>query len=335
MALDPKLRASLTLPAICAPMFMVTGPALVREACKAGVIGGLPRQNARTFETFEAWLAGIRADLDRHRAENPEARIAPVAVNLATRLPPDELKAHLEVCRRYGVEIVISVAGDPSELIARVHDWGGKVFHDVTSLRFAEKAIAAGADGLTCIGSGGGGHSGTISHLALIPRIRAMYDGVIVLAGAVSTGAVIRAGEILGADLAYLGTRFIATQESDAPQAYKELLVSQSSSGLMYTGRIAGVPANWLTESMRLVGLDPENLPEPQGRGMRHDHLPEGVRPWINLWSAGQGIDLIEDIPTVAELVRRLRREYVAACEVPDMSEAARLADQALAAQGA
>jgi nitronate monooxygenase len=188
---------------------------------------------------------------------------------------------------------------------------------------------------LTCIGSGGGGHSGTISHLALIPRIRAMYDGVIVLAGAVSTGAVIRAGEILGADLAYLGTRFIATQESDAPQAYKELLVSQSSSGLMYTGRIAGVPANWLTESMRLVGLDPENLPEPQGRGMRHDHLPEGVRPWINLWSAGQGIDLIEDILTAAELVRRLRREYVAACEVPDMSEAARLADQALAAQGA
>jgi nitronate monooxygenase len=335
MALDPKLRASLTLPAICAPMFLVTGPALVREACKAGVVGGLPRQNARSFETFEAWLAGIRADLDRHRDEQPDARIAPIAVNLATRMPPDELQAHLEVCRRYGVEIIISVAGDPTELVARVHDWGGKVFHDVTSLRFAEKAIAAGADGLTCIGAGGGGHSGTISHLALIPRIRAMYDGVIVLAGAVSTGAVIRAGEILGADLAYLGTRFIATQESDAPQAYKELLVSQSCSGLMYTGKVAGVPANWLTESMRLVGLDPDALPEPRGTGMRHDHLPSGVRPWVNLWSAGQGIDLIEDIPTVAELVRRLRREYVGACEIPDMAEAARLADQALEAQPA
>ena len=166
MALDPTLRGQLTLPAICAPMFLVTGPALVREACKAGVIGGLPRQNARSFERFEAWLAEISADLDAFRAENPTARVAPVAVNLATRLPPDELAAHLEVCRRHGVEIIISATGDPTELVGRVHDWGGKVFHDVTNLRFAEKAIAAGADGLTCIGAGGGGHSGTISHLA-------------------------------------------------------------------------------------------------------------------------------------------------------------------------
>jgi nitronate monooxygenase len=330
MALDPTLRSGLTLPAICAPMFLVTGPALVREACKAGVIGGLPRQNARSFERFEAWLAEIRADLDAYRADHPEARIAPVAVNLATRMPEDELKTHLDACRRYGVEIIISATGDPTELIGRVHDWGGKVFHDVTNVRFAEKAIGAGADGLTCIGAGGGGHSGTISHLALIPQIRAMFDGVIIMAGAVSTGAAIRAAEILGADLSYLGTRFIATQESDAPQAYKDLLVSQTSAGLMYTGKIAGVPANWMAESMRMVGLDPADLPEPVGKGMRHDHLPEGVRPWLNLWSAGQGIDLIGDIPTVAELVRRLRAEYVAACETPDMAEAARLVDRAL-----
>lgn len=335
MARDPNLRASLTLPAICAPMFMVTGPALVREACKAGVIGGLPRQNARSFEIFEQWLSDIRRDLDRHAAENPGARIAPIAVNLATRLPPEELALHLAVCRRYGVDIIISATGDPTELVARVHDWDGKVFHDVTNLRFAEKAIAAGADGLTCIGAGGGGHSGTISHLALIPQVRAMYDGVIIMAGAVSSGAAIRAAEILGADLAYLGTRFIATQESAAPQAYKDLLVSEGSAGLMYTGRIAGVPANWMAESMRRVGLDPTDLPEPLGKGMRHDHLPQGVRPWVNLWSAGQGIDLIQDIPTVAELVRRLRREYVAACEIPDMAEAARLAERALDAASA
>ena len=332
MALDAALRARLTLPAICAPMFLVTGPALVREACKAGVIGGLPRQNARTFETFEQWLKEIQADLERHRAEHPDARIAPIAVNLATRLPADELKAHLEVCRRYGVEIIISATGDPSELIARVHEWGGQVFHDVTNLRFAEKAIAAGADGLTCIGAGGGGHSGTISHLALIPRVRAMFDGVIVMAGAVSTGAAIRAAEILGADLAYLGTRFIATQEANAPQAYKDLLVSQGSAGLMYTGKIAGVAANWLKESMWLAGRDPEALPEPHGPGMRHDHLPQGVRPWVNLWSAGQGIDLIGDIPPAAQLVRRLRAEYVAACRIPDMAEAADLAERALEA---
>ena len=332
MSLDPKIRASLTIPAICAPMFLVTGPDLVREACKAGVIGGLPRQNARSFEEFEAWLASITEALAAHRRAHPDARVAPIAVNYPTRMPEDELAANMALCAKFGVEIIISVGGDPTELVKRVHGFGGKVFHDITSLRFAEKAIAAGADGLNCIGAGGGGHSGTISHLALIPRIRAMYDGTLVLAGAVSTGAVIRAAEVLGADLAYLGTRFIATQESDAPDEYKQLLVSQTSTDLAYTGDIAGVPANWMIESMRLVGLDPDNLPKPTGRGMRHDHLPPGVTPWKNLWSAGQGVDLIDDVPPVAELVRRLRREYVVACETPSFADAARLADEALAA---
>lgn len=335
MSLDETIRSGLTLPAICAPMFLVTGPALVREACKAGVIGGLPRQNARSLEEFEAWLAQINQGLDAARRADPDARIAPIAVNYPTRMPPDELAQNLALCAKYGVEIIISVGGDPTELIARVHDFGGKVFHDITSLRFAEKAIAAGADGLNCIGAGGGGHSGAISHLALIPRIRAIYDGTIVMAGAVSSGAVIRAAEVLGADLAYLGTRFIATQESDAPEAYKQLLVSQTSTDLVYTGDIAGVPANWMLESIRRAGLDPDHLPKPLGRGMRHDHLPEGVTPWKNLWSAGQGVDLIDDIPTVAELVVRLRREYVAACQAPSMLEAARLTDAALAAPAA
>ncbi len=334
MSLDPKIRAGLTIPAICAPMFLVTGPALVREACKAGVIGGLPRQNARSLEEFEAWLAEITEALKAHRDAHPSARIAPIAVNYPTRMPADELAANMALCAKYGVEIIISVGGDPTELIARVHGFGGKVFHDITSFRFAEKAIAAGADGLHCIGAGGGGHSGTITHLALIPRLRAVWDGTLVMAGAVSTGAVIRAAEVLGADLAYLGTRFIATKEADAPEEYKQLLVSQTSSDLTYTGDIAGVPANWMIESIRRAGLDPDNLPKPLGRGMRHDHLPPGVTPWRNLWSAGQGVDLIEDVPTVAELVRRLRAEYVAACETPSMADVARLADAALEAAG-
>lgn len=324
MSLDPKIRAGLTVPAICAPMFLVTGPDLVREACLAGVIGGLPRQNARSLEEFEAWLAAITDALARARDADPARRIAPIAVNYPTRMPEDELKANMALCAKYGVEIIISVGGDPTELIGRVHGFGGKVFHDITSLRFAEKAIAAGADGLNCIGAGGGGHSGTITHLALIPRIRAVYDGTIVLAGAVSTGAVIRAAEVLGADLAYMGTRFIATQEADCPDEYKQLLVSESSSDLIYTGDVAGVPANWMVESLRRAGLDPDNLPKPLGRGMRHDHLPPGVAPWRNLWSAGQGVDLIADIPTVADLVARLRVEYVAACETPSLIDAAR-----------
>lgn len=327
MSLDEKIKACLTLPAICAPMYRISNPALVREACKGGLIGALPRQNVRDLETFEAWLAEIRQALDAHRAEHPGARIGPVAVNMS-RLPDDVLQQHLAVCRRHGVEIIISAMGDPTELIRRVHDWGGKVFHDVTTIRFAEKAIAAGADGLTCIGAGGGGHSGTISHLALIPKVRQMFDGTIIFAGGVSNGAAIRAAEVLGADLAYLGTRFIATVEAKAPPEYKQMLVSESAADVIYTSKVAGGAANWLKASLRLVGLDPDNLPEP-GPNDGHAHLPEGLRPWFNIWSAGQGVELISDIPTVAELILRLRREYVAACQAPDMADVARLADEA------
>ncbi|VTU31697.1 Nitronate monooxygenase [Variovorax sp. PBL-H6] len=322
MALDPAIRASLTLPAICAPMFLVSGPDLVREACKAGLIGGLPRQNAHSFEEFEGWLRDIRAALVLH-TERTGQKTGPIAVNLATRVPEDELGRHFDLCARYGVKIVITVGGDPTALISRAHDAGLDVFHDVTNLRFAEKAIAAGADGLNCIGAGGGGHSGTISQLALIRTVRSIYGGTIVMGGAISDGAAIRAAEVLGADLSYLGTRFIATVESQAPAAYKEMLVGQSSKDLLYTDRIAGVPANWLLQSISAAGLDPDALPQPLGRGMRHDHLPPGAVPWKTIWSAGQGIDLIHDIPTVGDLVRRLRREYAAACQVPDMSAVA------------
>lgn len=327
MPLDPSLRARLVLPAICAPMYRVSGPELVREACKAGLMGGLPRHNAPDFETFVAWLTRIRRELDEHRQAHPGARVGPVAVNL-TRIPRDELDRHLEACRSAGVEIIISAMGDPTELVKRVHEFGGKVFHDVTSLRFAEKAIAADADGLTCIGAGGGGHSGTMSHLALIPKVRRMFGGTIVLAGAVSTGAGIRAAEILGADLCYLGTRFIATREADAPDEYKQLLVSESSVDLVYTRHLSGAPANWLKASVRRVGLDPEALASGTAAGAGAAGAP-GARPWIDLWSAGHGIELIDDVPSVAELVRRLRREYVDACRVPDMAEVARLVDEA------
>lgn len=332
MTLGDRMRQRLTLPAICAPMFLVSGPELVTEACKAGVVAALPRQNARSIEVFEGWLSGSRAGLDAHADRFPAARIGPLAVNLATTFDPDELSANLALCERYGVEIVISATGNPAELARRVHDWGGVIFHDVTTMRFAEKAIAAGVDGLTCIGAGGGGHSGTISHLVLIPKIRSIFDGLIVLAGAVSNGAAIRAAEILGADLSYLGTRFIATQESRASDEYKSMLLRGSSADLIYTPDISGVAANWMIESIRAVGLDPVDLPKPAAREMSHLHLPAGVKPWKNLWSAGQGIDLIDDIPAVSDLVDRLRREYVAACDTPDMAQAARLVDQALQA---
>ena len=319
MTINQRIRDRLSVPVFCSPMFLVTGPDLVREACLSGVVGGLPRHNARSLDEFESWLRDIREAIDNRLAEDPAARIGPIAVNLATRMDDDELKLNLDVCRRYGVDIIVSAAGNPLRLIERVHGWGGVVFHDVTSFHFAEKAIAAGADGLIAIGAGGGGHSGTISHLVLIPRLRQMFDGVIVMAGAVGHGAAVRAAEVLGADLAYVGTRFIGSRESLAPDRYKQLLVSESSSGLRYTGGVSGVPANWIEASLLSAGIDPDLLPRPSGK-LRSDHLPDGVTPWRDIWSAGQGIDFIDEIPMVAEIVAQLQNEYAAACRVPTIA---------------
>jgi nitronate monooxygenase len=316
MSLPERLRAHLTLPAVCAPMFLVSTPTLVREACKGGLVGALPRQNARTLGKFSEWVTDIRRDLDEFQAENPDATVGPLAVNLATTSDPQTMREELAVCRQAGVEIIISSVGNPSALAKEVHDWGGVLFHDITEIRFAEKAVAAGADGLTCIGAGGGGHSGTLSPLTLIPRIREMFDGVIIAAGAFTTGQSIRAAEILGADLVYLGTRFIATEESRAPDDYKQMLVDGDATSLRYDAGVSGVPANWLAESLKNVGLDPDNMPVPAGP-MRHDHLPEEAKPWKTIWSAGQGIELIRDLPTAAELIDRLHHEYEQACAVP------------------
>ncbi len=324
MALDDRLRGTLSLPVICAPMFLVSGPDLVREACKAGVMAGLPVQNTRSFEQLEAWMTDIRASLDRHAATG--ARVGPLAVNFGARFPQDQIARYFGLCQRFGVNYIITVGGDPTAITVRAHDAGMKVFHDITNMRFAEKAIKAGVDGLTCIGAGGGGHSGTISHLALIRSVRSIFNGTIIMAGAISDGATIRAAEILGADLAYMGTRFIATVESMAPQEYKQMIVSQSSADLAYTGKVAGVPANWLVASLERVGLDLAEMPETPAGSKRHDNLPEHLRPWRDVWSAGQGIDVIDDIPTVEQLVRRLREEYVTACATPSMAEAARFA---------
>jgi nitronate monooxygenase len=330
MPIEKSLRERLTLPVVCAPMFLISNVAMVSEACKAGIMGALPRQNARGFEQFGAWLAQIRETLDRYAEQNPGARIGPLAVNLATKMDAADAALHFDVARKYGVEIIISAAGNPSELAVRVHDAGLKIYHDVTSFRFAEKAIAAGVDGLTCVGSGGGGHSGGISPLVLVPRIRRIFDGTLLMAGSISTGAAVRAAEILGADLAYLGTRFIATKEAAVDPAYAKMLETCHSEDLMFTPKIAGVAANWLVPSMVKLGLDPKNLPVPAGHHMGYEHLPEGVKPWKNLWSAGQGIDLINDTPSISELVTRLRREYVAACDAPSYADTARLVDQAL-----
>jgi nitronate monooxygenase len=321
MALSADIRARLTLPAVAAPMFLCSGVALAAAACKAGVIGSLTRNHCRDTEEFQTQLSAVAEEVSRFRDRNPDRKVGPLAVNIATDLTLDEMREHLVLCKRFGAGIVITSVGDPSPIAPLVREAGLLHFHDATSIRFAEKAVVARVDGIVAIGAGGGGHSGTISHLALIPQIRSMFDGTVVLAGAVSSGATIRAAEILGADLAYLGTRFIATRESLAPDAYKAMLVEGTSADVVYTHAINGLPASWLKASLRSVGLDPDDLPKPTGRGT--DHLPRGIKPWRNVWSAGQGIGLIHDVPSVAELVRRLQAEYVLACTMPSMAETA------------
>jgi len=315
MSLPSDLRARLRLPAMAAPMFLCSGVDLAVAACKGGIIGSLTRNHCRSDEEFSAQIVAVSDALKAGRDTDPDAIIGPLAVNISVGMDKAQRTAALETCRRHNVDIVVTAGGDPAPVAAAVHDWGGRIFHDVTTERFAAKAIMAGVDGIIAIGAGGGGHSGTISHLVLVPAIRAAFDGVIVLAGAVATGRAIRAAEILGADLAYLGTRFIATKESMAPDEYKALLVSQKATDLLYTNAINGLPAMWMKESMRRVGLDPVDLPVAQGHNS--NHLPEHVKPWKNLWSAGQGIELIDDIPSTHEVIERLAEEYAGACAIP------------------
>ncbi len=322
MALPDDLRAHLTLPAFAAPMFLCSGTDLATACCQAGIIGSLTRNHCRDDEEMIAQLATVSEALKRFAEAHPGKKVGPLAMNISPNSTPEDFRRQLEACKRYSVRIIVTSVGDPTQNAPLVQEYGLLHFHDATTIRFAEKAAAAGADGIVCIGSGGGGHAGTISHLAFIPQVRAMFDGTVVMAGAISTGAVIRAAEVLGADLAYIGTRMIATQESAAPDEYKAMLVAGGVTEVIYTKGVNGMPASWLKASLREIGLDPENLFIPEKRGT--EHLPPGKTPWRDIWSGGQGIGLIHDIPPVAELVERLRAEYVAACAVPDMAEAAR-----------
>ena len=303
-------RSSLSLPVICAPMFLVTGPDLVREACLAGLVGVIPRHNARTLEQFEGWLEAIQTA--RKEALARSVKVGPLVVNVGAKLSAADITDTLQLAASYGVETVISVGGGPREVVRVAHSKSMGVLHDVISLEFAKKAIGQGVDGLIAIGLGGGGHSGLLSHLTLIEKIRTTFKGPLVMAGGISTGAGVRAAEVLGADYAYIGTRFIATKEANAPAEYKQMLVESTSEDLVYTPDITGVAANWLKPSLQRCGIDIETLAKP-GAG-RFDHLPNDIRPWRDIWSAGQGIDLIDDVPDVTTLVARLVREYQAAC---------------------
>lgn len=296
-----SLKQRVKLPVIAAPMLLVSGPDMVIAACRAGVIGSLPSLNTRTSGEFRGWLTRLDAEL------GGDGDSAPYAINLIVR-PSERTEADLQMVESFRVPIVISSVGNPGDVVQRVHDYGGLVFHDVATIRHAEKAIEAGVDGVILLTAGAGGHTGSANPFAFVRQVRQMWGGTIILAGGISDGHGVRAAQALGADFAYMGTRFAATEESLAPAAYKALLVDQKLSDIMVTDRISGLPATFMRGSIKAVGLDPDNL--PPAKGPFQPNLPEGLKGWRDIWSAGHGVGSITDIPTTAELVRRLMAEY-------------------------
>lgn len=309
MPLPAALEGRLLVPAVAAPMFLVSGPDLVVETCRAGLVGTFPALNQRSTEGYGAWLAEIR---ERLGGAGPAA---PFGVNLIVHRSNTRLEADLEVTVRHRVPLVITSLGAAAEVIEAVHSYGGLVFHDVVNLRHAAKAAAAGVDGLIAVCAGAGGHAGLLNPFAFLPELRAILpQGTLLLAGAISTGAQIAAARLMGADLAYLGTRFIATKESRAPQDYKDMVLAAAAKDVLYTPAISGVHGNFLRPSIEAAGLDPEALPEHR----RDLHLgSDEKRAWKNIWSAGQGVGAIADIPSAAELCARLAREYREALAAP------------------
>jgi len=312
MPLPAHIRDRLRIPVLAAPMFVVSGPDLVIEQCKAGVIGSFPALNARPQEVFEAWLARIETELAQYQREHPGRKVAPYAVNLIVNKANKRLDADLEVVLKHKVPIVITSLSAPTALVPRVHEYGGVVFHDVIKVRHAEKALEAGVDGIIAVCAGAGGHAGNLNPFALVSELRRIHSGPLVLAGAITSGDGILAAEAMGCDLAYLGTRFIATRESMAVDRYKRMIVDSNSGDIVYTPLFSGVHGSYLAGSIRNAGLDPDHLPvnEAPGQYLNREERP---KTWKEIWGAGQGVGNIDDIPAVAELVDRLESEYRAA----------------------
>ncbi|MDO9599508.1 MAG: nitronate monooxygenase [Azoarcus sp.] len=316
MPIPASFRGTMRVPAIAAPMFLVSGPELVIASCKAGVAGTFPALNARPAAQLEAWLTQIDRALVAQRAAAPEAACAPYGVNLILHPSNKRLEEDLATIVRHRVPFVITSLGHPGEVVKAVHAYGGLVFSDIVHAYHAKKAAAAGVDGIIAVASGAGGHAGTQSVVSLIREIREFWDGVLIASGSISDGAAIRAVEVLGADFAYMGTRFIATREAMAQEAYKQMIVDCGASEIVYTDVISGTNANFLWPSLEQAGFERSQLLAGHAKGKLHD-LADEARAWRDVWSAGQGVATIHDVPTVAELVDRLEAEYLTACSQP------------------
>lgn len=310
MSLPPLLQ-QLRLPAIGAPLFIISNPDLVLAQCTAGIVGSFPALNARPPELLDAWLTRITTELAAYRAAHPQAEVAPFAVNQIVHSSNDRLQHDMDLCVRHRVPIIITSLRAPDAVVEAAHGYGGLVFHDVTTIKHAQRALAAGVDGLILVCAGAGGHAGRLSPFALVPEVRAFYDGTIILSGSIASGEAILAAQAIGADLAYIGTRFIASAEASAPDAYKQMIVASRAEDIVYSSLFTGVHGNYLRGSIVGAGLDPEALPEADKSAM--DFGSGRTKAWRDIWGAGQGVGQIHEVLPAGEVVARLEREYLAA----------------------
>ncbi len=309
-----NLKASMVLPVIGAPMFIVSQPALVIAQCLSGVIGAFPALNARPATQLETWLEEITAALKAARAADPARVVAPFAVNQIVHPSNARLEHDLELCVKYRVPLVITSLSAPGSLVQRIHDYGGLVFHDVISVRHAQKALGEGVDGLILVCAGAGGHAGTLNPFAFVAAVRRFWDGPLALSGAIADGWAVRAAEVMGADFAYMGTRFLATREAHASADYKDALVQAEAADIVNTPYFTGVAGNYLKSSIIAAGLDPQHLPLRDKSAMDFAAVEAaGPKAWRDIWGAGQSVSGIQDVPSVAELVKRLKEEYFSA----------------------
>ena len=314
MALPESLRGKLSLPVVGAPLFIISNPDLVISQCKAGVIGSFPALNARPIEVLDEWLTRIAEELDAHNQANPDRPAAPYAVNQIVHNSNDRLMHDVEMCVKHKVPVVITSLGARPEVFEAIHSYGGICLHDVINNRFAHKAIEKGADGLICVAAGAGGHAGTLSPMAFIQEVREWFDGPVLLSGAIATGDGVLAAQAMGADLAYLGSAFIATVEANADPAYKQALVDYAASDIVYTNLFTGVHGNYLRPSIEAAGMDPDNLPESDPSKMNFGSGGSSKsKAWKDIWGCGQGINAIKAVAPVADFVAQLRTEYDAA----------------------
>ena len=310
MSLPPLLRDTLRLPVIGAPLFIISNPELVLEQCKAGIVGSFPALNARPEPVLEQWLQRITSELANHKAAHPEKKVAPFAVNQIVHASNTRLAHDVDLCVKYRAPIMITSLRAPDLVVQAAHSYGGLVFHDVTNIAHAKRALQAGVDGLILVCTGAGGHAGRLSPFALVPEVRRFYDGTIILSGAIASGGAIVAAQALGADLAYIGTRFIASAEANAPEAYKQMIVNSSAEDIVYTSLFTGVHGNYLKGSIVAAGLDPDRLPEGDKTKMDFGTGSAKAKAWRDIWGAGQGVGQIDERLPAAAIVDRLAAEY-------------------------